>query len=875
MPILQTLRSTVRSLVRGRELDRELDDELQSYLDLLIEEKTQAGMDETEARRQALIELGGTEQVKASVREARHGAVLESLLNDIRFALRMLKRSPGYATVFVVTLAIGIGANTALFSTIKALLLSQLPYQEPERLVAARKTYDGLDQGPVSRLDFIDYRRLSRSFDGLCALCYTGKVAMTGTERAEAVGSMFVSWDLFQTLGVSPIRGRFFSESEEALSGANIVLISHDLWQRRFGGSEDTVGSSVHLDGKAYQVVGVMPPGFRFLSDADVWFLIDRDCPIDPQRDSHSMAVVGRLKDGVSIEQAQSDINAAAAVLEQEYPDTNMGKGLILYDLREDMVAHVRPSLNLLVATTGLLLLIACTNVAGLQLARGQRRLSEMAMRSALGASRRRLIRQLLTESVILTMVAGLAGIVVAYLFHNLLLRLLPPGDPGVPVPTIDGGVLLFALTISIATGLIVGIVPALRGTSLNVWQKLETSNRSTERKSSTRLRSGMVVVQVAMSVVLLVGCGLLVRSMINLSSVQLGFDMENILGGSYRIQADDQSTARERVARFADLIDEIESLPGVASAAAITKMPIASKSTDWPIWHASEPRPEPKDSYMALARAATPGYFSTIGIPVLRGRDFADTDSEETAPAVIISEAVADDLFPDQNPIGQMVKLGWFDFAFEVVGVVGNAKINGVRSDFDEAMYLSSNQFGPTFQWLVVRSEGDPALLAEPIRKAVEATDRNAILGELVTMESLVDNDLSGLRVVSLALGLLAVVALLLTAVGMYGVLAYHVSQRTNELGIRFALGASPRAVIGLIMKKGMTMVVIGLALGLLGASLSTRFIQGLLFEIEALDPVAYLSGALFFAAVSGIACLAPAWRAARVNPVTALRVE
>jgi putative ABC transport system permease protein len=498
-----------------------------------------------------------------------------------------------------------------------------------------------------------------------------------------------------------------------------------------------------------------------------------------------------------------------------------------------------------------------------------------MAMRSALGASRRRLIRQLLTESVIVTMAAGLVGIAVAYLFHNLLLRLLPPGDAGVPVPTIDAGVLLFALAISVATGVIVGIVPAIRGTSLNIWQKLETSIGATEGRSSARLRSGMVVVQVAMSVVLLVGCGLLVRSMVNLASVQLGFDTENIIGGAYRIQADDDSTPRERVERFAAVIEGIRSLPGVTNVATVTKMPIASTGTDWPVWRAEESRPEPNDSDMALTRAVTPGYFETIGIPLLRGRDFADTDAEGAAPAVIISEAVARVLFPDEEPIGRAVRLGWFDFPFEVVGIVGNARINGVRSDFEEAMYLPSAQFGPTYQWLVVRSESDPALLAEPVRMLVEDMDRNAVLGDLVTMTSLVDENLSGFRVVSLALGLLSVVALLLTAVGLYGVLAYHVSQRTNEFGIRFALGASPPAVTGLIMKKGLVMVGFGLALGLLGASLSTRLIQNLLFEIEPLDPVAYLTGALFFAAVAAVACLVPAWRAAGVNPVTALRTE
>jgi putative ABC transport system permease protein len=875
MPVLSTLKSTAQTLFRSQELDRELDEELQSYLDMLIEEKILAGTDPVQARRQALIELGGNEQVKASVREARHGAVLDSLLNDIRFALRMIRRSPGYAAIVVVTLAIGIGANTALFSTIKALLLSQLPYHEPERLVAASKTYDGIDQGPVSRLDFIDYRRLSHSFDGFCALASAGPIVLSGADRAEAVAGMYVSWNLFQTLGESPIRGRFFTESEEDLTGARLIMISHDLWQGRFGGSEKAIGSSLHLDGVPYQVVGVMRPGFRFLREADVWILIDRGCPVDAERDSHSMTAVGRLKRGVSIRQAQSDVDAAATVLEQEYPDTNTGKGLHLYDLREYMVAHVRPSLNLLMATTGLLLVIACINVAGLQLARGQRRLSELAMRSALGASRRRLIRQLLTESVILTVVAGLFGIGVAFLFHNLLLRLLPPGDPGVPVPTIDGSVLLFALLISVATGVVVGIVPAVRGTSLNVWQKLETSIRSTEAKRSTRLRAAMVVVQVAMSVVLLIGCGLLIRSMVNLTSVELGFDSEGIIGGPYSIQGGDDSTSTERVARFAAVIEGIRTLPGVTNVAAVTKMPIASTTTDWPIWRAEDPRPEPNDSLMALARAATPGYFETIGIPLLRGRDFADADSEGAAPVVIISAAVARDLFADHDPIGRAVKLGWMESPFEVVGIVGNARIDGVRSDFEQAMYLPSAMFGPSFQWLVVRSDGDPALLEEPIRKLVEGMDRNSVLGELVTMESLVDEDLSGFRVVSLALGLLSVVALLLTAVGLYGVLAYHVSQRTNEIGIRFALGASPIKVTGLVMKKGLSMMGIGLALGLLGASMSSRLIQNLLFEIEPLDPIAYLSGALFFAAVAAVACLVPAWRAAGVNPVTALRSE
>ncbi len=873
MPFLSTLKAALRAPFSSEKLDLELDEELKSYLDLLIEEKTSGGLDHAEARRQALIEIGGIEQVKAGVRDERHGAALDMLLHDIRFALRILKKSPGFSIVVVLTLAIGIGANAALFSTIKALLLSPLPYRDAGRLVVAAKTYEGRYRGPVSRLDFFDYRRLSRSFEGFCTLSSTNRFTMTGGERAEVVGAVYTTWDLFPTLGVPPIQGRYFSEGEEALAGAKVVLISHDLWQRRFGGSEGAVGGPLHLDGTAYQVVGVMPPGFRFLFDADLWILIDRDCPIDPQRDSHSLWGVGRLKDGVSLEQAQSDVDAVAKVLEQEYPDTNKAKALILYELHDFMVGHVRPSLNLLIVTTSLLLLIACSNVAGLLLARGQKRVSEMAMRSALGASRRRLVRQLVTESVILSLVAGLVGIAVAFVFHNLLLRLLPMGDPGVPVPSIDGGVLLFALALSVATGLVVGIVPALRGTSFNIWQKLETSTRTSESRVGTRLRTVMVVVQVAMSVALLIGCGLLIRSMVNLASVQLGFDTENLFGGTYGIQDADYPTAHERAEYFASLIEEIKTLPGVTNAAAITKLPLASRGTDWPIWHAAQPRPEPRDSEMALARFVTQGYFETIGIPLLRGRDFSDADTPDTAPVLIISEALAGALFPDQDPLGQMVKLGWLDSTFEIVGVVGNAKINGVRSDFNEAMYMSSPQFGVMNQWLVVRAEGDPELLMETIRRLVEEKDRNAVLGDLVTLAALVDRDRSGLRVVTLALGLLSVVALLLTAIGLYGVLAYHVSERTNEFGIRVALGAAPNEVIGLIMKQGLLMVSTGLVLGLMGAFLSSRLMQGLLFEIEALDPFAYVGAAVFLGCVALFACLVPAWRAARVNPITALR--
>lgn len=872
MPFLSTFKGALQTVFSGHKLDHDLDEELQSYLDLLIEEKINGGMDPKAARREALIELGGAEQVKAGVRETRHGAAVDTLVHDIRFTLRMLRQNPAFAIVVALTLAIGIGANIALFGTIKALLLSQLPYEEPDRLVTATKTYSGRNAGPVSRLDYLDFRRLNQSIEGLAALVPT-RFTITGGTRPISVGGSFVTWNLFPTLGIAPIRGRYFSESEEAAGGADVVIISYDLWQNRFGGSEETLGSDIVVDGTARRVVGVMPPGFSFLYEADLWRLIDRDSTIDAKRDSHSHRVVGRLKDGVSLEQAQRDIDSVAKSLEEEYPDTNKDKGLRLRDLREYMVAHVRPSLNLLVVTTGLLLFIACGNVVGLFLARGQQRVSEMAMRMALGASRRRLVQQLVTESVILTLLAGLGGIGVALLLHRLLLRLLPMGDPGVPIPTIDTGVLLFALAISVVTGLVVGVVPALRTTSLHMWRQIERSNQSSEGRRSARLRTSMVVVQVAISASLLIGCGLLIRSMANLATVDLGFDPENVAGATIGLSATEYPTAAERTAFFASLIEELESLPFVASAASVSHLPIEWTGTDWPIWHAAEPRPEPREAELALTRMISPGYLETIGIPLLRGRSIADSDNGDSAKVVVISKAVADEMFPNQDPIGRMVKLGWSDDSFEVVGIVGNAKLNGVRSDFERALYVASGQTMLPEFWIVVRSEGDPSSLEEPIRSTLRKLDPDAVLGDLTTMTSVVEDDLTGIRVVMLALSLLAAVALLLTAVGLYGVLSYHVGQRSNEFGIRFALGASSGKVVGPIMKKGLAMIGAGLLLGLLGAFAGSRLLQTLLYETTVFDPPTFVFAMAFLGCVALVACLVPAWRAGRINPVEALR--
>ena len=874
MPFIPLIKGTFRALTRSDAQERELDEELQSYLELLVAEKIKDGMEPGRARREALMELGGAEQVKDSVRESQHGAALESLIWDLRYAIRTMRKAPGFTFVVVLTLALGIGANTALFSTVNAALIRDIPFYEPDRLVAGEKTQNGTPQGSVSRLDYFDLSDSAKSFEGLAAYV-PSQATVTGEAAPEVVGLMFASWNLLPVLGVDPVLGRHFIREEELEGGSPSALISEELWQRRFGGNTDVVGRALDVDGDSRTIVGVIPAGFRFMTDVDLWVPIERgNYFIDRERDSHSLQIVGRLKPGVTLAQARSETDAITAALAERYPDTNAGKGLILYDLQRFMVGEARASLFLLMATTGMVLLIACGNVAGLLLARGQARLPEMAMRSALGAPRKRLIRQLVTESVLMTLVAGCVAIGLAIVFQRLLLQLLPLGRPGLPDPELDTTVLLFTLLVSILAGAAVGVVPALRATSFNPWEQLKTVSRVSEGRKSSRMRNLLVVVQVAISVVLLIGSGLLIQTMSRLTTADLGFDPENLLAGTVGIRASAYQTDDQRSIFFNTLVEQVEALPGVVQASTITKIPIASPFMDWLIWPADQPKPAYGEGQNALARFAMSGYFETMGIPILKGQGIARTDTADTGRVIVLSEAAAEGLFPGRDPIGRMVNIDWND-PWEVVGVVGNAKLDGVRSDFDWAMYMSSAQVGATSGWLAVRTVGDPLLLSEPIRGILHDMDRDVVFSNPTTMSAIVEDDLSSLRTVTTALGLLAGVALLLTSIGLYGVLAYHVNQRIGEFGIRIALGAPTRGLLAMVLKRSVRLVGAGLALGVVISVFGTRLVQGLLFETDPLDPAAFLGAAVFLGAIALTACVLPAWKAARVNPVEVLRKE
>jgi len=879
VPVIPRIKSFCQSLFRKEALDRDLEEELRSHLDLLVAEKIRMGMSPEQARREAYLDLGGVEQVKVRVREDRVGAWIDTFLQDSRYAVRTMRRNLGFTIVTVLILAIGIGANTALFSTIDAVLIRAIPFRDPDRLVAGVKTMDGSPSGPVSRVDYFDYRENGRSFQDLAALATgAGQTTVTGSREPAIARVGFATWNLFPTLGVEPVAGRHFLPEEEVRGGAQVVLVSYGFWQGRLGGSPDVIGKSLELDGSPHTVVGVLPSGFRFLYDADLWALIDRDGPFDTRRDSHSHFVVGRLKSGITIEQAQSEVDAIARDLEQRYPDTNKGKGLLLSDLHGFMVYRVQILLWLLMATTALVLLIACGNVAGLLLARGQRRLPEMAMRSALGAPRGRLVRQLLTESLILSLVAGLFGVAVAHGLRGLLLSLLPMGEIGIDPPVIDGRALAFALAVSAATGLIVGLVPALRDTALAPIRHLRAGTRATETVRSARMRNGLVVLQIAVSTVLLVGAGLLIRSLAHMAQVDLGFDPGNLLTGQVQIQANKYPAPADRSRFFTSLVEEVRALPGVVSATAVNKLPIVSRATDWGIWPADQPAPtSPSDwaIYSGMARWVVPGYFKTMRIPLLKGRDISETDVAGSSPVVVVSETVGRALFKDRDPVGRMVRIQFRDGLFEVVGVVGDARLNTLRGGPDAAMYMAAAQMEVTRMQIAVRTTGDPGLLIAPIQRLLSRKDPTVLLGRPAPMTSILDESMGDFRVVTLSLGLFSGVALALAAIGLYGILAYNVSQRATEFGIRMALGASRAGLLAMILRRGLILVGVGLALGVAAAWPGMLLIEQLLFETRPLEASTYLGAGLLLTCVALAACFIPAWRAGRVSPVEVLRGE
>ncbi len=804
---------------------------------------------------------------------ARGPKLRDSMLHDIRDAFRGVRRNPVFSTAIIVALAIGIGANVAMFSVTNAALLTRLPFPDADRLVMGRATFAGEVNPSVSIPDYEDYRDRSDAFESLAAIRVgpAGHTIIGGSEPDWATGN-YASVNLFHTLGVSPQLGREFSAEEAEAGGPNVAILSHGYWQRRFGGSGDVVGSTLAIDGVPHTVVGVMPAGFHILHDVDFWRPMRRGEP----RDSHSWLIIGRLQSGVSIGEAQGQVEVISAQLEEAYPESNEDKALLLTGLQQALGENYRLSLMLLMGAIALVLLIACGNVASLLLARGSARRTELSVRAALGASGRRLARQMFAESLLLAVAAGLLGTVLALWLKELVISVMPLDSLGIREISVSLPVLTFALVLSCGTALVFGGFPAISGARTDPAEHLTNGFRASAGGGTARLRSGLVVVQVAVSTVLLIGSGLLMQSFARLSQVEVGFDSESILTAQLRLPSVEYGERPSRVQFYAGLLEDIEAIPGVVSASAINKLPISDPWMNWGVWDPDNPPSNRAESRSAWSRTVLPGYFETMGIPVRSGRDVSLGDDSEAPRKLVISESMAQGLFPGENPIGRTVAIGSNNpWLLEVVGLVGDARVNmlAVEPGFD--MYFPYPQMGYSGMSLVIKTRGEPESIVPAVRTVVLSRDPRIPLAQVITMDDIIADSVSGNRVLNLTLALFAAVAMLLAAIGLYAVLAYDVAKRLPEIGIRVALGATVINVVRLVFSKGLLLVGVGLGLGTTAAVGATRLLQQQLFGVEPTDPATYASVALGFMIVAMLACLVPAIRAVRVDPATAFRRE
>ncbi|MEE9577089.1 MAG: ABC transporter permease [Gemmatimonadota bacterium] len=806
---------------------------------------------------------------------------MDSLLQDMRYALRALLRNPGFAAVAVVTIALGIGVNTAIFSVVNAVVLQPLPFPEPDRLVTVWEDLErrgGPQQEWTGRSTFADWREYNATFEGMAAV--TGWAPnLTGADRPERLNGALVSPRYFSVLGVEPAAGRGFLAEEEAPGNAQVVVLSHELWQRRFGGDPDVLGSSLKLSGESRTVVGILPPGFRgpIVSGAELWSPL----PIDPAMDdrgNYYLRVIGRLASAASIDAAAADMDRVAAGIAEANPIDYRDVGVVLVPLRETVAGSVRTPLLVLLGAVGLILLIACANVANLLLARASVRERELAVRGALGAGPLRLARQLLTESVVLALAGGLLGVLLGVWGTALLVRFAPAGLPRASEIGIHPDVLVFALGASVLTGLLFGMAPALSLPRGRFGSALREGGRGSSSAAGSRLRSGLVVVQLALGMSVLTAAGLLLRSFAELRGVDPGFRVENTLSGRLIFPSARYEEAGEVAAIVEQLEESLGAVPGVASVGAVTVLPLSGLVTD--ISFGIEARmPEPGDEPAADARRATPGFFETMGVPLLEGRVFEAGDRADALPVVIISESLAEKHFRGESPIGARIKVGgvrnpeapWWT----IVGVVGSVRSRALDRIPEPEIYLPVAQRPPRGLSFVVRAEGDPAALMQGFREAVWSVDADMPVSQLATLEDTFAASLAPQRFLAWLLGTFAALALLLGSVGIYSVMAYMVSRRTREIGIRMALGARPADVMRATMRRGLALTAAGLALGLAGALAASRALTSLLFEISPTDPVTLGVVATLLAGAALFACYWPARRATRVDPMVTLRYE
>ena len=800
---------------------------------------------------------------------------MDTLFRDIRYGFRGLWKRPAFTVVALVALALGIGANTAIFSLVNAVVLRPLPYPEPDRLVWVWGNFPGGNRASVSPPDYLDYRSQNKSFEQLAAtVTVTAPATLTGSGEPERLNASVVTGNYFQTLGVAPLLGRGFSLDNEKPGNDQVTIISHELWQKRFAGNPGIVNQRIVLDSKSFEVIGVMPKDLTFPQNADLWVPLNFDADPDMKvRAAHFLRPIGRLKPGVTMAQAQSDTDAIAAQLAQQFPESNKGWKLRLELLGERLIGSSRTSLFILFGAVGFVLLIACANVANLLLVRATARQKEVALRTALGASRSRIVRQLITESLLLALVGGALGALLAAWGIDLLVTLTRDSVPPTAVVSIDATVLGFTFLVSLLTGLLFGVVPAFRTVKLNLSDALKEGAKSSEATFRNRTRSLLVVFESGLAVILLVGAGLLIRSLIALQNTNPGFDANNVLTMRVDLPRGKYDTAEKSSNFFQQLEQRLAGLPGVESVGFITELPLTGQPNDAPFTVEGRPPVAPDQKFGADFRRVNGNYFEALRIPLLRGRNFTEQEVRDSAQVIVVSESLVNTAFPNEEALGKRLLTVLSDKPFEIVGIVGDIRHRALELQPYATMYLPTVRPGRTN--VALRTQGDPLSLVPAVRKEVAALDPDQPIAAVRTMDEWVDRSTATPRYRTTLLGLFAALAMVLAATGIYGVMSYSVAQRTHEIGVRMALGAQRGKVLRLILRQGLLLVVIGLVIGLAGAFALTRVMASLLFGVTAKDPITFVVVAVLLSVVALVACYLPARRATKIDPLEALRYE